>query len=399
MDYMARALDLAERAKGTCNPNPAVGAVLVRDGRIVGEGYTQPRGQAHAEIAALARAGEAARGATLYVTLEPCVHQGLTGPCTARLIEAAVAEVRCAMLDPSPWVDGQGKAELEAHGIPVAIGERAEAARRLNEDYLHWVRTGRPLVIAKWAMTLDGKIATRTGASRWISGEAARALVGRMRARADAVVVGIGTVLADDPSLTARAADGSLLGRQPLRVVLDSRGRLPLTARLADPSLPGCTLVATTPGGAERLPRELRDRLQVWVGEPGPDGRVRPSQLLAELGRRPLISVLVESGGTLLASLVEQRLVDEVAAFIAPRLVGGVDAPGPIGGRGVEDMGAALDLVDVTYQKVGRDVLVRGYVRAQQEGVVQRSTFDVRRQRSEGASANGGGRVADAHGR
>ena len=360
MDYMAHALDLAERAKGICNPNPAVGAILVRDGRIVGEGFTQPRGQAHAEVMALAQAGDEALGATLYVTLEPCAHQGLTGPCTARLIEAGVAAVRCAMLDPSPWVDGLGKAELEAHGIPVAVGERAEAARRLNEDYFHWVRTGRPLVTAKWAMTLDGKTATRTGASRWISGEASRATVGRMRARSDALIVGIGTVLADDPSLTAREPDDSLLPRQPLRIVVDSRGRLPAGARVADPTLPGCTLVATTPAGAEHLAPELRERVDLWVGEPGPDGRVQPAALLAELGRRGLISALVESGGTLLASLIEQRLIDQVAAFIAPKLVGGTAAPGPIGGEGIEAMSAAVELIDVTYERVGRDVLARG---------------------------------------
>jgi len=364
IDYMARALDLAEQAKGFCNPNPAVGAVLVREGRIVGEGSTQQRGQAHAEIMALAQAAADARGATLYVTLEPCVHQGLTGPCTARLIEAGVAEVCCAMLDPSPWVNGQGKAELEAHGIRVVLGERAVAARRLNLDYLHWVRTGRPFVTAKWAMSLDGKIATRTGSSRWVSGEAARELVGKLRGRADAVLVGIGTVLADDPSLTARDPDGALLPRQPLRVVVDSQGRLPDTARVAQGSLPGSTLVATTTAGAERLPAAVRANVEVWAGPAGADGRVQLAELLAELGRRGLIAVLVESGGTVLGSLVEQHLVDEVVAFVAPKLVGGSAAPGPLGGDGVETMAAALELLDVTYEKVGRDVCVRGLTRA-----------------------------------
>src|SRR5712691_4758723 len=264
MDYMGRALDLAEQAKGLCNPNPAVGAVLVRDGRIVGEGFTQPRGQAHAEIMALAQAGPEAKGATLYVTLEPCAHHGLTGPCAERLIEAGVGEVHCSMIDPSSWVDGRGKAELERHGIAVVVGERAEAARRLNQDYLHWVGTGRPFVTAKYAMSLDGKIATRSGSARWVTGEAARALVGQMRARADAVVVGINTVLADDPSLTARAADGSLLDRQPLRVVLDSQGRLPTSARVANGSLPGRTLVATTPAGQTRLPAFPPESVDVW---------------------------------------------------------------------------------------------------------------------------------------
>jgi diaminohydroxyphosphoribosylaminopyrimidine deaminase/5-amino-6-(5-phosphoribosylamino)uracil reductase len=364
IDYMARALDLAERAKGGCNPNPAVGAVLVYEGRIVGEGFTRRKGEAHAEIVALDQAGEAARGATLYATLEPCAHQGLTGPCTRRVIAAGVTEVRCAMLDPSPWVDGRGRAELEAAGIRVAVGEREAEARRLNLDYLHWVRTGRPWVTAKWAMTLDGKIATRTGSSRWVSGAASRALVGRLRERSDAVLAGIGTVLADDPSLTARGRDDSLLGRQPLRVVVDSRGRLPESSRVAQGTLPGRTLVVTTPAGAASLPAGVRERVEVWVGEPGPDGRVDLAALLAELGRRQLISVLVESGGAVLGSLVEAGLVDEVAVFVAPKLVGGAAAPGPIGGQGVAEMGAALELVEVAVERVGRDVLVRGLTRA-----------------------------------
>jgi diaminohydroxyphosphoribosylaminopyrimidine deaminase/5-amino-6-(5-phosphoribosylamino)uracil reductase len=364
MDYMARALDLAERAKGFCNPNPAVGAVLVRDGRIVGEGFTQAHGQAHAEVVALEQAESKTRGATLYVTLEPCVHQGLTGPCTERLIRAGIEEVRCSMLDPSAWVDGRGKAELESHGVRVVVGEGADAAQRLNRDYLHWVRTGRPFVTAKYAMSLDGKIATRTGSSRWISGEAARCLVGRMRARVDAILVGVDTVLADDPSLTARAADGALLARQPLRVVLDSRGRLPSSARVVDGSLPGRTLVATTPSGRSVLPNMPLDVVEVWAAEAGPDGRVQTAELLTELGRRSLISVLVEAGGTLLASLLEQRLVDEVVAFIAPKLVGGSDAPTPLGGRGVEEMSAAIELLDISYERIGPDVIVRGYPRA-----------------------------------
>jgi diaminohydroxyphosphoribosylaminopyrimidine deaminase/5-amino-6-(5-phosphoribosylamino)uracil reductase len=363
MDYMARALDLATLAKGSCNPNPAVGAVLVRDGRIVGEGFTRPRGQAHAEIVALDQAGPDARGATLYVTLEPCAHQGLTGPCAQRVIEAGVAEVRCSMLDPSPWVNGRGQAELERHEVRVVVGEGAEPARALNEDYLHWVQTGRPLVTAKYAMTLDGKIATRTGASFWISGPEARALVGRLRARSDAVLVGSGTVLADDPSLTARAPDGTLLERQPLRVVLDSRGRLPAPSKLLHADLPGRTLVATTPAGAGALGGRLPESVELWIGQPGPDGRVQPAELLDELGRRSLISVLVEAGGTLLATLLEQRLVDRLAAFIAPKLVGGNTAPTPVGGSGVADMAAALELVDVTYERIGRDVLVKGAFR------------------------------------
>jgi diaminohydroxyphosphoribosylaminopyrimidine deaminase/5-amino-6-(5-phosphoribosylamino)uracil reductase len=360
MDYMARALDLAEQAKGRCNPNPAVGAVLVREGRVVGEGCTQPPGQAHAEIVALTQAGPAARGATLYVTLEPCSHYGLTGPCVEALIAAGVEAIRCPMLDPSPWVAGEGRRRLEASGVSVELVQGEAAARRLNRDYFHWVETGRPYVTAKWAMTLDGKIATHTGSSRWISGGPARALVADWRARSDAVVVGSGTVLQDDPSLTARDEAGGFLTRQPVRVVLDSRGRLPAAARLAGGELPGRTLVATTPAGRERLAALPKSAVEIWVGEPGDDDRVQPAELLAELGRRKMISALVESGGTLLAALLEQGLIDEVAAFIAPKLVGGAAAPTPVGGAGIAEMSAALNLVDVTYELAGSDILVRG---------------------------------------
>ena len=236
---------------------------------------------------------------------------------------------------------------------------------------MHWIKTGRPYLTAKWAMTLDGKIATHTGSSRWISGPAARTLVGTWRAAADAVIVGSGTVLQDDPSLTARDADDQLLARQPLRVVLDSRGRLPSTARLASGELPGRTLVATTPAGAERLMALPWDAVELWIGQPGVDGRVQPAQLLAELGRRKCIAALVESGGTLLATLQEQRLIDEVVAFIAPKLVGGANAPTPIAGQGAAEMSAAVELLDVTFERVGRDILVRGRPRVCSPGIVE----------------------------
>jgi diaminohydroxyphosphoribosylaminopyrimidine deaminase/5-amino-6-(5-phosphoribosylamino)uracil reductase len=213
-------------------------------------------------------------------------------------------------------------------------------------------------------MTLDGKIATRTGSSRWISGPAARAQVGLLRSRCDGIMVGVDTVLADDPSLTARAADDSLLPRQPLRIVLDSRGRLRASARIVNGSLPGKTFIATTPAGRDELNGLDGEGVEVWAGESTPDGRVHLPGLFEELGRRRLISVLVESGGKLLASLLEARLVDEVVAFIAPKLVGGRDAPTPVAGTGIADMASAVELIDVTYERVGRDILVKGYPRA-----------------------------------
>ena len=248
------------------SPNPPVGAVLVRDGEVVGEGYTQPPGQAHAEIVAIRQAGPRARGATLYTTLEPCNHQGRTGPCSEAIIEAGVVEVHSAVTDPNPHVKGGGLSRLSEAGIAVSTGEMAGEASRLIEAYAKLVKTGRPFVTAKFAMSLDGKIATRTGSSQWITGEEARAYGHRLRAASDAVMVGINTVLADDPRLTARDGSGAALDRQPLRVVVDSRGRIPREARMLGE--PGSTLVVT--GGA-------RDR----AGSPSP----QPSPVRGRGGR------------------------------------------------------------------------------------------------------------------
>jgi diaminohydroxyphosphoribosylaminopyrimidine deaminase/5-amino-6-(5-phosphoribosylamino)uracil reductase len=362
MSWMAQALDLADRAKGTCSPNPAVGAIIVQSGGVVGRGSTRPKGQAHAEIVALEEAGEAARGATMYVTLEPCGEgkRGLTGPCSRAILQSGISEVRVATLDRSPWVAGHGMLELEAAGVRIAVGEQAERAERLNEDYFKYVQTGLPWVTVKYAMTLDGKISTRTGSSRWISGEASRAWVGRQRSRVDAVLVGVGTVLADDPSLTARTPDGQLLPRQPLRVVLDSQGRLPAGIQLASGDLAGRTLVLTTERGRAAL-RRLSE-IDVCVLPPTEDGQVDPRAAMEELGRRSVLHVLVEAGGTLVAALLERGLVDRVAAFIAPRLAGGAAAPSPVGGAGVAEMASALTLRSVEMERLGDDVLVMGYV-------------------------------------
>ncbi|NPA31500.1 MAG: bifunctional diaminohydroxyphosphoribosylaminopyrimidine deaminase/5-amino-6-(5-phosphoribosylamino)uracil reductase RibD, partial [Chloroflexi bacterium] len=243
---MRLALDLARRGLGRTHPNPAVGAVIVRDGRVVGRGFHPKAGEPHAEIFALREAGDAARGAVMYVTLEPCVHHGRTPPCVDAILEAGIAEVHIATLDPNPVVHGQGVAKLRAAGVKVVLGEGQAEARKLIEGFAHWVRTRRPWVVAKYAMTLDGKIATRTGHARWITGPEARAWVHRLRDQVDAILVGRGTVEADDPRLTTRLPDADAV-HHPLRVVLDSRGRAPLTARVFDPGLPGRTVLAATP--------------------------------------------------------------------------------------------------------------------------------------------------------
>ena len=361
MTHMERALSLARKAVGSASPNPAVGAVVVKDGAVVGEGWTQPAGQAHAEVMAILQAGADSAGATLYTTLEPCGHHGRTPPCTAAIAAAGIAEVRCAVIDPNPKVDGSGLAQLEDRGIRTHAGEGAEEARELIEAYAKFITTGLPFVTAKFAMTLDGKIATRSGDSRWITGEEARVYVHALRAASDAIMVGVNTVLADDPQLTARDDRGSPLERQPLRVVVDGRGRTPAHARLL--SEQGQTLVVTSSASDEGR-RGLTEAGAQVESLPGDCGDVDLGALLKLLAKREKTSVLVEGGGTLLGSMFDLGLVDKVVAFVSPTIVGGEDAPSPVAGRGVGRMSEAMRLHRVKVMETGGDVAVIGYTGA-----------------------------------
>ena len=362
-DYMARALELAEMARGSTGNNPAVGAVVVRDGRIVGEGYTQPPGQAHAEVMALRQAGDLAMGASIFVTLEPCCHYGRTPPCTDALIAAGIAEVHMAMLDPNPVVSGGGKAALDGAGVRTVVGEREAAAERSMEAWLTYIRKGRPMVTAKYAMSLDGKIATSTGESKWITGPRARERAHRLRAEMGAVIIGVNTAIVDDPQLTARDGSGELLSRQPLRVVIDSTARLPLSRRIVSGDLPGKTLVVVGPRADDMKCRQLVERGNTVVTLPERDGRVSLQAVLDNLAAEwEVTSALVEGGGSLLGSFFDQGLVDKVVAFVAPKLIGGKDAPGPVGGRGAIDMGSVLHLRDWSWELVGDDLMFIGYV-------------------------------------
>ena len=361
---MARALHLARQAKGRTSPNPAVGAVLVRDGRIIGEGATQPGGRPHAETVALAAAGHLARGATLYVTLEPCSHYGRTPPCAPAVVAAGVTEVHVATLDPNPLVAGQGAAHIQNAGIPVYVGEAATEARALNEDFARWITTGRPHVMAKFAASLDGRIATRTGDSRWITGTEARAEVHRLRDSLDAILAGVGTVLADDPQLTTRLDAPVRPVTHPWRIVVDSAARTPPEARVCDPALPGHTTVAVT----ERAPAAQRAALEARGVEllmlpSDAGGRVDLGALLDELGRRGVTSLLAEGGATLLGSLFDAELVDRVLAFVAPVVIGGRDAPAAVGGRGPAALSGAVRLLDPQARRLGVDTLFSGDVR------------------------------------
>lgn len=355
--FMRRALTLAKR--GFTAPNPMVGAVLVKDGRIVGEGYHRRAGMPHAEVEALRQAGETARGATLYVTLEPCSHWGRTPPCADAIIEAGVRCVYAAMQDPNPLVSGNGFARLREAGVEVHVGTLEEQARQLNEIFVKYHTTGMPFVTVKAAMSLDGKIATCTGNSKWITEEPARRLAHRLRARHDAVMVGIGTVLQDDPLLTVRLPRLKEPPRR-LRIVVDSRLRCPEEAQvLRVEEAP--TLVATTDAAPPDKVARLRERgVEVEILPTG-EGGVDLCALLRALAARGVTGVLCEGGGTLIASLFAQRLVDKVVFFYAPRILGGRDAPTAVEGAGFSRMEESLRLDRVYWRKVGRDLMVQAY--------------------------------------
>lgn len=358
--WMDRALRLAEPGVGLTSPNPMVGAVLVRDERAVGEGTHLRAGGPHAEAAALDAAGPAARGATCYVTLEPCAHFGRTPPCADALVRAGVSRVVAAVGDPHPEVDGRGLARLRAAGVTVTVGVREAQARALNRAFFCAVTEGRPHVTLKAAMTLDGKIASADGTSRWITGEEARLEAHRLRFAADAVLVGIGTVLADDPQLTVRHP--GLPSKEPLRVVVDSRLRIPAAARVLRSGDPGRVLVACVAPAPPGPAAALRARGARVLELSGEGGRVDLRALLEALRAIDVIAVLVEGGGELGGAFAEAGLVDRVAFFVAPRLLGGRDAPGPLGGRG-RPLKDALALADVTTRRLGDDLLVEADVR------------------------------------
>lgn len=349
-DFMGRALELAERGRGFVEPNPLVGAVVVRDGQIVGEGWHERFGGPHAEVNALAAAGDAARGATLYVTLEPCCHHGKTPPCTDAILRAGIKRVVAAMVDPFPEVACKGIETLRIWDVTVDVGTGVFESRELNRPYLTLLRLGRPYVHAKWAMSLDGKIATRTGHSKWISGDAARRRVHELRGRMDAIIVGAGTERADDPLLTARPPGP----RTPARVVLTTGG-LPPDCRLVKTLGEGAVIVATAghvenppyiPAGAEVL--EL----------PAEGGRPSVAALLQELGRQRMTNVLVEGGAAIFGSFHDAGLIDELHVFVAPKIVGGTAALSPVGGLGVECVNGGRMLSISRWEQVGNDLYV-----------------------------------------
>jgi diaminohydroxyphosphoribosylaminopyrimidine deaminase / 5-amino-6-(5-phosphoribosylamino)uracil reductase len=359
IDFMKLALRLAARGAGWVSPNPMVGAVVVKNGHVVGRGYHRRAGLPHAEVEALLNAGEAARGADLYVTLEPCNHQGRTPPCTQAILAAGIRRVIIASHDPNPEVTGGGAAFLAAQGIDITTGILDAEARRLNEAWFHWVKTGQPWVVAKAACSLDGKIATASGESQWLTGETARSFGHRLRHRMDAILVGIGTVLADDPQLTARLPRKE--GRDPIRIVLDSRLRLPPHARLVRLKSPAPTWVATTGQPPPDSVRALEEHGVQVIVLPSDAGKVSLPALLQLLGKRQVQSVLVEGGAETLGNFFDQRLVHQFHFFYAPKILGGIKAPGMVGGQGVAHLGEAHIAKNLSIRRLGGDLLISGY--------------------------------------
>lgn len=357
MSYMRLALTLAERGRGWTNPNPVVGAVIVKDGRIIGQGYHRRCGGLHAEREALAACREAPEGAMLYVTLEPCCHYGRQPPCTEAILEAGIKRVVVGSGDPNPLVAGNGLAFLRAHGVEVETGVLQKECDALNDVFFHYIRTKRPYVVMKYAMTLDGKIATRTGASQWITGEAARRRVHQDRHRYAAIMAGVGTVLADDPLLTCRMEGG----RNPVRVICDTHLRTPLDSQLVRTAREVPTILAAGEAASPQAAPYRDAGCQVWA-IPERDGHVDLSVLMERLGAAEIDSVLLEGGGTLNWAALESGIVQRVQAYIAPKLFGGRDAKSPVGGLGVEMTAQAVKLQNMTVTPIGEDFLLEGEV-------------------------------------
>jgi diaminohydroxyphosphoribosylaminopyrimidine deaminase/5-amino-6-(5-phosphoribosylamino)uracil reductase len=358
--YMKRAISLAGRGRGYVAPNPMVGAVVVKDGVILGEGWHKAYGGPHAEVHAIEASSGDCRGADLFVSLEPCSHQGKTPPCTDLIIRSQIKRVIIGMTDPNPLVNGNGIKKLREHGIEVRSGILEEQCRKLTETFTHYILTRRPFVLFKYAMTVDGKIATVENASRWITGDKSRKLVHRLRSGMSAVMVGVDTVIYDDPLLNVRIR--GYHGRMPLKVIADSTLRIPLNSRVLtnDPQL--CIIATTARADREKLIALRRAGAQV-LEVPEKEGRVDLEWLFIRLGQMDIDSVLLEGGSTLAFSALKAGLVNKVVAFIAPKILGGKSAPTPVGGQGIAEMENALNLESMSVRKAGSDLMLEGYIK------------------------------------
>jgi len=365
MEMMKRALKLAEKGTGYTNPNPLVGAVIVKNGKIIGEGYHKLYGSDHAEVNAFKNATEDVRGADMYVTLEPCSHYGKTPPCANALVEKGIKRVFIGLFDPNPKVSGKGIKILRDNGIEVVTGILEEEGRKLNEIFLKYITTGLPFCIMKTAMTLDGKIATSTGDSKWITGELSRKHVHKIRHQVAGIMVGIGTVMADDPMLTTRLEN--LESKDPVRIIVDSTARIPLEARVLNLDSKAATIIAATEKAGKDKIKALEEKGAQVIITPVKDGGVDLNYLMKKLGEQKIDSVLLEGGSSLNFSALKYGIVDKVNAFIAPKIVGGDKAKTPVGGEGLKYMEDAILLKDIKLHKFGEDIMIEGYILREEE--------------------------------
>ena len=361
--FMKLALSLAEKGRGYVNPNPLVGAVIVKDGKVIGEGYHTAFGKSHAEIEAINSATEDIKGATMYVTLEPCCHQGKTPPCTDAIIKNQLARVVVATTDPNPLVSGSGIEKLKQSNIEITVGVLEEMAKIQNEVFIHYMTTNLPFTILKYAMSLDGKIACHTGDSKWITSEKSRTDVHRLRSSVSAVVTGIGTILSDDASLNVRLIDSK--GREPHRIVVDSAARISLDAKILNLDSKSDTYIAVTEAASDEKLRKLEDYGAKIIMTKSKDGKVDLEELWKELGFLGMDSILIEAGEQLNAALLEAKLVNKIRAYIAPKIIGGTNAKSPIGGYGASSMSEVINLKSMNFTHVENDFVVEGYLCSQ----------------------------------
>ena len=358
--FMQMALDLAIKGEGFTSPNPMVGAVVVKNGKLVGGGYHEVVGGAHAEVNAIDAAGKLASGATLYVTLEPCNHTGRTPPCTQKILDAGISRVVVAMPDPNENVAGGGLKYLAQHGLQVTTGVCEEQARKQNEAFIKYITTGRPFVTAKCAATLDGRIATRTGDSKWVTGEASRRYVHRLRHAVDAIMVGINTVRKDDPSLTTRLDDGK--GKDPVRIILDTHLSIAPSARVLQQASDAETILVAGKGLADSK-KTVFEKAGIRVIEaPLTHNQIDMAALMGPLGAMENSSLLIEGGSQVMASAFRAGIIDKVQFFYAPKILGGDDGIPICSGPGAELMRESIALEDITVQRFDDDVLIEGYV-------------------------------------
>lgn len=362
--FMERAIELARKGEGYTSPNPLVGAVIVKENRIIGEGYHEYFGGSHAEVNALKNAMESVNGATMYVTLEPCSHYGKTPPCANEIVKKGISRVIIGMKDPNPLVAGKGMNILEENGIEVELGVLEKEVKKLNEIFIKYITTKKPFCILKTAMTLDGKIATYTGDSRWITNEYSRQHVHELRHRVSSIMVGIGTVLADDPMLTTRLLERK--GRDPIRIIIDTKGRIPLEAKALNLKSKAKTIIAVTEKVKKSKLIALKEKGAEVIITPLKNEKVDLKFLMEKIAAMGIDSILIEGGAGLNFSVLNEDIIDKVITFVAPKIIGGENAKTPVGGDGLALMQGAISLKDIRVKRFNDDIMIEGYIRREE---------------------------------